>query len=453
MQPFLVNQNRRISDNPIRELVHSYGSRTGALFLAHIPLALLMLNYPFIAIFHALFTLAVGIITASSTRRLERTVYVAAYITGAEVLWRMTQQWLFWEYGKYAVTAVFFVSILRMLRRKEQLLPFLYFLLLIPSTALILGHNLDALRQDISFNLSGPFSLMISCLFFSRVNLTKENIRRTLIALVMPITGIAAIVIYKILTAQVILFQSSSMMETSGGFGPNQVSAILGLAALSIYLIYLLCGKFNLRQRVLMIAGIIYFASQSALTFSRTGVAIASASALLAFLFLIRNTQTRLKIILTVAIFAFIANYYIFPRLQLFTGGAILMRFTDTSSTGRADIFKADLEIWKNHLIFGVGPGQARFHRSKYYKKKAAAHTEFSRLVAEHGVYGFVAFLLLLTMGFNYLRNANSLKSKGLIASLTGWSYLFLLGSAMRLVAPSFLFGLASARIFIEDNE
>ena len=85
----------------------------------------------------------------------------------------------------------------------------------------------------------------------------------------------------------------------------------------------------------------------------------------------------------------------------------------------------------------------------------SAAHTEFSRMVAEHGIFGFLAFLLLLLAGFQNLRRAHDPKAKAMAAALTCWGFGFMLVTAMRLVAPAVIIGLGSMLLFPDqpDND
>src|SRR5207253_5005458 len=74
--------------------------------LAHIPLGLLIHSYPTLATLHAFAALLLGLWWSISDSRSERVTYAAAYIVGAEVLWRMSDAVVVWEYGKYAIAAI-----------------------------------------------------------------------------------------------------------------------------------------------------------------------------------------------------------------------------------------------------------------------------------------------------------------------------------------------------------
>jgi len=86
---------------------------TGAVVLflaAHVPLVLLVRAVPVLGAVQALVALLAGLVLAASTRSPQRVAYVAAYVAGAQVLWRMTHTPIFWEFGKYAIALMFFMA-------------------------------------------------------------------------------------------------------------------------------------------------------------------------------------------------------------------------------------------------------------------------------------------------------------------------------------------------------
>ena len=110
--------------------------------------------------------------------------------------------------------------------------------------------------------------------------------------------------------------------------------------------------------------------------------------------------------------------------------------------TGRALIYEIDLNIFIDHIFTGVGPGQATELREVYgYGKQVATHTEYSRMLAEHGLLGLFSLLILTGVSITHLLSSCSKKSKfikilfGILAILT------LSHSAMRVAMPSFIYG------------
>lgn len=415
--------------------------------VAHIPFAILMSGSALLATLHALGTLALGLWWAGSGRGVARVAYVGAYITGAEVLWRMTDSSVFWEFGKYAISLIFLVAMMRCRRLRGPATVGIYLLLLLPSTVLtVTSLGFSEARGEISFNVSGPLALTVCVWFFSNLRLSRAQLVRLFMTLIAPIVGVGALAAYGIVTAPSLVFRNASNFHLSGGFGPNQVSAVLGLAALLAFL----CAHeiaFSKAARILMLGAMFVLAAQSALTFSRGGLYIFAGSALVAVFYMFRDGRTRGRVILMGALCFVAARYLVIPRLDAFTGGALANRFEDTGLTGRDDLARADIRTWRAHPILGVGPGQSDVYREVRVNRAIAAHTEFSRLLAEHGLFGLVALLLLIGAGAQTLRRAPAGGAKATAASLIVWSFLFMLVYAMRLVAPSFAFGLASVNI------
>ena len=406
-----------------------------------------MYRYSAVSTLHGLIALLVGLYWAAlSGRKPIRVAYVGAYITGAEVLWRMTEARLFWEFGKYAVIAIFIVAILRSGRLRGPALIFLYFALLIPSSALIVSKvgPSDA-RGYISFNMSGPLALMVSTWFFSRLKVSEGEVQKLFMILAGPIVGIAAITFFAISTSTNISFTDESNYVSSGGFGPNQVSAALGLGALVAFL-SISFWKMNWKLKIPVFGVVIFLAVQSALTFSRGGLYNAAGATILSSFYLIRDPKSRIKFIISIALLFVVATYVLLPRLEAFTGGALSARFQNIDSTNRGEIILEDLRIWTENPILGAGPGGAKFYGG------ATAHTEFARLVAEHGIFGAIALLLLLISGIKNIKRRSAIKNKAIAVSAIGWSFLFMLNAAMRLVAPAFMFGLAFATLLTEEK-
>lgn len=439
-----------------RQTVFSLAQPTAKMYawiIGHILLGLVMAIEPIkpvLGTLHAVIALAIGLYFAVSNR-LERVVYIGAYIISSEVLWRMTQAYTFWEYGKYALSAVLMTAIIRHGMFRGSMLPLLYFVLLLPSTIFPLANvPSDSLRMYLSFNLSGPFALMASIWFLSQIRLTMDQIYRTFLSLIAPAVAIAMVAAYGLLTISTIRFGRESNALASGGYGPNQVSALLGLSILSAFL-YLLLQKRGWNVKVLLFFVIVGLAAQSALTFSRTGLYSAGLSLLVALFFLARDTQARFKLILFGLSLFLLANYLVFPYLDEFTGGALAERFQNTSLTGRETILQSDLLIWSQNPVFGVGPGMSTFSRGNFYRE-SASHTEFSRLLAEHGVFGLFALTVLVFIGWRHWRQTRFAQGKALSLAWLSWSVLFMLSTGMRLAAPAFVFALTAITLLPEQT-
>jgi O-antigen ligase len=77
--------------------------------------------------------------------------------------------------------------------------------------------------------------------------------------------------------------------------------------------------------------------------------------------------------------------------------------------------------------------------------REGAAHTEYTRMLAEHGMFGLLAMLVLFAIAIRTFQRARALEARAFVGALFVWSALFMLINAMRLVAPAFVAGLACA--------
>jgi hypothetical protein len=372
-------------------------------------------------------------------------MYVAAYVVGAEVLWRMTSADVYWEVGKYGVAVVVIVTALRLRQlSRRQLLPLLYFLLLLPSVVLLdAATSFDFVRDELSFNLSGPFALAASAFLGCRTTLLPAQLRHLSVALAGPVIAIAVISLLATLGMSGGDFTHGSNFVAAGGFGPNQVSSVLGLAALVAFL-SLFDAEASDGFKALMLGVMTLTGVQSALTFSRGGLFTALGAALLGSLYLLRDGRSRARLLIVALVLGVAVNSFLLPRLEAFTQGKLSQRFHDLRPTKRDVLLRDDLRLWLEHPVSGVGPGGGKAWRES--TAGTAAHTEFSRLLAEHGLLGLGAVLTLLLMCRASLRGARSPASRALVVSLFAWSFLTMSHSAMRTVAPAFVFGLACAR-------
>ena len=247
LQPQLAIIRRQQRLGPVLKPMTSYTKEekvrlalVASFFVIHVPLAFLMAVDQRIATLHAVVTIAVAVWLAVFSKTLERVAYAGAYITGAEVLWRMTYAESFWETGKYAVAMIFLIAMLRNWRGRSVILPILYFLLLLPSVLLtVQSREFSEIRSFLSSDMSGPFALMVASCFFSQFSLSKESLLRMFLALMGPIIGVASVALIWIRNVESLVFTNDSNVFASGGFGPNQVSAILGLGALAGFLVLL----------------------------------------------------------------------------------------------------------------------------------------------------------------------------------------------------------------------
>jgi hypothetical protein len=418
-----------------------------AFVAAHAALGLAMNAVSFVAAIHAGLTIALAVWWAVTDVRLERVAWAAAYITGAEVLWRMTNNQLPWELAKYAVTLICVIAAFRTDGRRVAW-SFAAFSLLLPSAYLTLqGYDAAEARNQLSFNLSGPLALCACAGFFSLVRLPAAHAQRLLLSFMAPVAGIATITLFHIATNPNLQFSHQSNFALSGGFGPNQVSAALGLGCLAALLFLFEQGTAAfLRLSALGMA--LWFGLQSALTFSRGGLFSAGGAMVAGMLWRATDPRALVKPV-AIGLLVVAIGYAVFwPRLDDFTGGNLGQRFQETDTSLRADLGEADMQLWRENRLLGVGPGLSKLG----HLDGIIAHTEFTRLLAEHGMFGLAAMVLMAALAVIKTWRAPTGREKGFAAACAMWAVLFMLNSGMRLVAPAVMFGLTFVSLLPEGG-
>ena len=250
------------------------------------------------------------------------------------------------------------------------------------------------------------------------------------------------------MTAEAIEFTASTKI-TSAGIGPNQVSSILGLGAL-LALFYVLVDKKNRRLRFFLLICVFGLGAQSALTFSRGGLATSLGAIAAAGFFLLQDRRFRGAILLRGFMATFVFALLIFPALNDFTGGAMAKRFSSRSLTGRDRIIEGDLMAFREHPVLGTGPGGSkRYHAMTF--RWSSAHTEHSRVLAEHGSAGLLALIILFGLSVHRVLRSAPIVSRAFSAATTTWALLYMFHSAMRLAAPALVFALGATMLVLHQ--
>ncbi len=412
--------------------------------LAHAPLGILFYNAKYLGVVHAYAVFAIGMYMAWDRKRpLEQTIYPLMYLAGVEVLWRMAEIPIFWEFGKYGATLIIATALIRRGFTKLPVPAAAYFLLLMPACLpTLLNNDWTGARASLSFNMSGPLALAAACWLFSYVRVTSDEVKRLLLMAMIPIVSVAVTTLFYTVTADEITFGTESNFATSGGFGPNQVSAMLGMGVFFAGTIYLLF-KNELREVVPLLALLLLFSMQSVMTFSRGGMYTAIGSIAVVLLFQLRYLNKTIGRMLPIFLLAAVFLILVFPYLNEFTGGNLQTRFEETDTTRRLDIVGSDLQIFSEFPILGIGVGEATHYRAKYLDYRAPSHTELSRLISEHGSLGILALLALFAASLINLFRSNVPIHAALVGGVITWSMLFMLNSGMRLAAPSIIFGIS----------
>lgn len=439
--------------------------------LLHIPLALLLRNSSLLASFYGLSIFLVGFWKVLTSRSDDFSIpCIVSYLVGLEVLLRMcgargeTEFRLFWEFGKYSVAILILLNLFLM-RRKKKSATFglvLYFLLLLPAVFLTPFESFSQWRQEISFNLSGPFALCICGLYFARLELKKEELQRVISWLIAPIVSISFLALRGVKETPDITWGLASSKAASGGFGPNQVSSILGFGVLLCVTLFLLLRK-NRAFKIMFLSLALWFFCQALLTFSRGGVLHAAIPTVVFLLCLLRSGKQRISAFISAIFIITLVQNFLIPKIDQYTKGALKARYAEKETiaegvevyetSGRYNIVQADIEIFMEDLLFGVGVGNSPRIRFEKIGVWNAPHVEWSRVLAEHGILGLFALISLGFWVFQRYRSATDNVSKSLVLSLIAFFVIFINHAAMRLVAPSFALGLLGANFNLGEEK
>lgn len=417
-----------------------------ALFAGHAVLGVAMGDYTVIATVHAVVCALAGVVYAATTRQLRNIPIVVAYVAGSEVLWRMDRANVFYEFGKYLVAAILLVALLRIQARRNRALAILYFALLVPSVIMtFVTLEPTPARQETAFTMSGPLTIAIAIIFFSNIRLDAEKMRRCYVALIAPVAGIAAVLLVSTARSEAIDFGNASNYVTSGGFGPNQVSSMLGLAALFLVLLSF-DRNLGLGVRGAALALATLFAGQSALTFARGGVGLALAAVLGAIFVLVRGSRrARLTVVIVAVLGIAIGKLVVEPRLDRLTQGKLAERYSSTKTSGRELFISSELEMFAEHPFIGVGPGVGKEIRDQRGLHAGPSHTEYTRMIAEHGLLGLGSLICLVVLAVRGIRQTSEPSYRAVSTAFLIWTGLFLMVYGIRLAAPAVVLGLMFA--------
>ena len=395
---------------------------------------------------HAILISFFGIYFAMTDKSTSRSIILIFYITGSELLWRGMYANIFWEYGKVSTLAITLILLLRMgFKRLSNKFGLLIITLLLPSIIILEKIN----RQDISHALLGPIVLGFCVLAFSNQVFNRKELIMMLQALIFPIVGLLSLMIFSTITKGDITYHAAYIYKsTTAGMGPNQASNILGLGFFICFVLFVLDKNYRL---IYLVFGILLFL-QTIFTFSRGGLYNGILSIGVSYFFLITGKQKKIKFSLGFIALTTCLYIAILPRIDSISGGAIIKRLSDQSVESRKIILRSELIAFRENLILGIGPGMSRAYRLYNFNDPKHTHTEYTRLLAEHGTFGLFVIVLLIRITFKNFKSNEGI-SKSIVISFAIWSFLFMLHSATRLVAPSVIFALSASHLKLNKKD
>jgi len=387
-----------------------------------------------------------------------------AYYLGMEILTRITKASpiIPYESGKYLMFVLLAIGIAFSGRTKTaNKVGWIIIILIIPS-AFVLPATFT--YKDIIFNDSGIINLSLCLVYFSRTPLSPTQLKTTLRFIIYGIIPVLVSVIAQTPDFDDLKFTLAANFDTSAGFGSNQVSTILSLGFLIVGFCYLTNVKiFRYSWITFILLGSFFF--RGLLTFSRGGIVGALIVLLLVLIARgywpvqkVTRVSNLVKILsgvlLVIGVFYYANNLTSNILLQRYQGetkttlSGLRERDLSLITSNRIDILYSDLRIWYDHILFGVGPGMAKYNRVDLNTNEVAAHVETSRLLAEHGLFGLVICLILFFYPIHRISRQNVNFLKLLSICLFGYALFTSFHSAMRTNVTPFLYGLAAVPIY-----
>jgi O-antigen ligase len=427
------------------------------LILFHAFVGVLVFALPFIAKFYtlAIFTFGIYFIIKNKNKNNEALV-ISAYVVGVEVLLRMTDGMILNEFGKYSIMIFIFLGMIYSGFSKNAFIYWLFLILLIPGVLLstvTLNFETDV-RKAIAFNLSGPVTLSICAIYCYQRRITFDRLKGVITAFCLPLISIVVYLFLYSPSVKAVVTGTQSNFETSGGFGPNQVSTILGLG-IFVFFVQLLLNSKNKTLQFINAGFLLVFAFRGIVTFSRGGVyaAIIMVLLLLMIMYIQSNLKTKPKIGLII-IFSFLAGLGVWGYSSLQTGGLINKRYANQDArgrekksqlSGRETLIASELQMFMDNPIFGVGVGRNKEIREKETGIQSASHNEITRMLAEHGSLGLINLMILFfTPLFLFVNNRQNI----LALSFLAFWLLTINHAAMRLAAPAFVYALSLLKVY-----
>lgn len=433
------------------------------LILVHVLLGVVIFLAPLLAKVYGILIFIISIYFIIKTRNANNEVlYAAAYVVGSEVFLRMTNGNPNHEFSKYSVI-IFMIMGMIYSGFSKNAVPYWIFLILLAPGIIIatqsLGYEVANIRKTILFNISGPITLGIASLYCYMRKITIFELNNILLLMALPILSCSIYLILYTPDLKEVITSTVSNSETSGGFGPNQVSTALGLGMFIFFTRVFIASKNKIFFVVnLLIA--INLGYRGLITFSRGGMIT---GAIMIFVFMLiaysrSNKIIRTQLVQLVAIFLVVFSL-IWVYAESETSGLIGKRYANKDSfgrdkeskfTGREALAAGEIEIFLDNPFFGAGAGKGTEIRTEQMGYLVASHDELTRMLAEHGSLGILGLaILMFTPLFLYLDNKQHLY----MFCFVGFWFFTINHAAMRTAAPSFVYALSVLKIRFNDEE
>ncbi len=434
------------------------------LILIHVLIGLAIYGLPILAKFYSVGMIIFGLFFVIRNRnRNNEVLYAAAYVVGSEVFLRMTSGNINYEFAKYSVVVFCIIGFFYSGFSKNAVPYWIYLLLLVPSIIIateVLSLANQNIRKTIMFNVSGPICLGVASLYTYNRKVRIEQINNILLVIGLPIISCVVYLLFVTPNIKDVLLGTGSNARLSGGFGPNQVSTILGLGMFIFFSRLILDSKTKIVFLVNLVCAL-YISYRGMLTFSRGGMMTGFVMIIVLMVFVYFNSKDIGKIKLNYFFFfVTIAMVTVWLFTSYKTDGLIDKRYANKDSagrekvdnfTGRGEIAQGEIEMFLEHPFFGVGVAKGSEIRSEQMglNDLFASHDEVTRMLAEHGSLGILALLILVfTPVLLFIDNKQHIY---MFSFLLFW-FLTINHAAMRTASPAFIYALSLLKVHFDEE-
>lgn len=427
------------------------------LVLLHVFIGVVVFMLPVLSKLYALLILFFGFyIVIKTENKNNEALYVGSYLTGVEVFLRMTEGNFIEQYAKFAIIGILLLGIFYKGVEKVAYPYLVFIILLIPGVivgAYTLNYDTDV-RKAITFNIIGPLTLAFSAIYCFGRKVTLKEVVNILHAISFPIICIVVYLFLYTPSIKEVVTNTESNFATSGGYGPNQMSTILGLGIFLFFTKIVLFSE-SKKNRIIDVILLVVIVFRGIVTFSRGGVIAGGIMIFVLMVIIFFNTKAQAKSVLfRFALLMVLAFAGIWTYSSIQTSGLIDKRYANQDAkgrvkasklTGREKLIESEFQMFLDNPFLGVGVGKNREYRQETTGIEAASHNEISRMLAEHGMFGmfclFILFSTPLLMAFNNRMNI-------FILPFVIFWLLTINHAAMRIAAPAFIYALSLLKVY-----
>ena len=421
------------------------------LIFVHILIGVFAGSHSFILVFSLLLLLGLFHIILSKKNH-NYTIYWCVYAMSLEVLFRMTGGAIFHEYVKYLCILFFVAGIfIRKLINRDSTNYIIYIFLLLISIIFAQQDSFNAFRQEVSFNLSGPILLGFASIYLNKKVFSTNQILELLQIALLPIISILVYLFLYTTSVSEITFVSGANFESTGGFGPNQVSTILGFG-IFIFLVLLIYKKKITNFLIIDFLFFGFLIFRELLTFSRGGLITGIFAAIIVIFFYLKSKPNFTINLIRISFVTLVFGFSIFNYTSELTNEILTYRYQGKNTFGDSKkdissnrIFFAneEINIFLDNPFFGAGIGGSKFIRNEKSYHKGSTHNELTRLLSEHGLIGVFLLIFLITTPLKQIYKSRKFTEFSFSLAFFFLWILTINHSAMRLAFPSIVYGLS----------